>query len=94
MTKTLHGNVRGKTFELDKGLGVDDGQEVKVRGTVIKTEKKLPGPRAGWRPGRRNRRRRVGGPVASGHGLGRTKLRRCRMRRPPHKQVAVADERS
>jgi peptide-methionine (R)-S-oxide reductase len=51
MTKTLHDKVRGKTIELDDDLGVVDGQEVKVPVTMTKTEKTLPGPRSGWRPG-------------------------------------------
>ena len=31
MTKTLHGKVHGKTFELDEDPGVPDGLEVKSR---------------------------------------------------------------
>ena len=95
MTKTLRGKVRGKTIELDEDLGVVDGQEVEVRGTVIKTKKKLPGlsgQMADWEHG--DRRRHDGGSMASGRGFRRARLCRCRMRWPPHKQVAIADERS
>ena len=35
MTRTLHGKIRGKTIELDEDPGVDEGQEVEVRLTLV-----------------------------------------------------------
>ena len=53
MTKTAYAKGRGKTIEVDDDPGVVDGQKIEVRVTVIKTKKKLQGPRRGWRPGAR-----------------------------------------
>ena len=39
MTKTLHGKVHGKTIELEKDLGVVDGQEVEVQVKIVQTTK-------------------------------------------------------
>lgn len=50
MTMTIHGTVRGKTIELDRDLGVADGQEVEVQVRMIGRAKSLPGPPPGWRP--------------------------------------------
>ena len=35
MTKTIHGTVHGKIFELDEDLGVAEGQEVEVQMKVV-----------------------------------------------------------
>lgn len=40
MTKTMHGNVRGRTIELTAEIGVPDGQAVEV---VIRPIPVLPG---------------------------------------------------
>jgi hypothetical protein len=40
MTKPLHGNVAGKTIELDEDLGVAEGQEVVVQVRLVQSTRK------------------------------------------------------
>jgi len=47
MTKILRGVVHGKTIELEKDTGLEDGRKVEV----ILRAKVLPGPPPGWKPG-------------------------------------------
>ena len=39
MTKTVHGKVHGKTFELNQELGVPEGQEVEITVRVVSSVK-------------------------------------------------------
>jgi hypothetical protein len=47
MTKILRGVIHGKTIELEKDTGLEDGREVEV----ILRLKQLPGPPPGWTAG-------------------------------------------
>ncbi len=47
MTKVLRGVVHGKTIELERETGLEDGRQVEV---TLRT-KALPGPPPGWQPG-------------------------------------------
>jgi len=35
VAKTVHGTVRGRTIELDQGLGVTEGQEVELQVKLV-----------------------------------------------------------
>ncbi len=41
MMRTIHGNVRGRTSELDEDLGVAEGQEVEVQIKTIPQTQQL-----------------------------------------------------
>jgi hypothetical protein len=47
MTKVLRGIIHGKTIELERDAGLEDGRKVEV---ILKT-KELPGPPPLWKPG-------------------------------------------